>query len=222
MRMDFIKDITDFIFLEDEPQKADVIFVPGNRWPQPARRAAELYFLGAAPFIVVSGRYSKGDAGFLGPACEQERYDGSYRTEADFLTDVLLREGVPELAVKQECEAEYTLENAINIRHVLEMDGWQIGNRLCQPGISDMGKRLRRALICCQAFHARRCRMYFEYVFRDTAVEFLICPAVTQDISRDNWMDSKKGLDRVLGEMKRCGEQFSWMLTPEIIKDFHR
>lgn len=211
MGMDFIKDITEFIFLEDEPQAADVILVPGNRWAQPARRAAALYFQGAAPLIVVSGRYSKGDAGFLGPACDGERYAGPYETEADFLTDVLLKEGVPESAIIQEREAEFTLENALNIRRLLEMDGW--------PEASENGKRFSRALICCQAFHARRCRMYFEYAFRDTDAAFLICPAVTQNISRDNWTDSRKGLDLVLGELKRCGEQFSWMLTPEIIKD---
>ena len=69
-----------------------------------------------------------------------------------------------------------------------------------------------RAIICCQAFHARRCRMYFEYVFQDREIEFLMCPAVTQGISRDNWAESKKGLETVLGELRRCGEQFSWML----------
>ena len=28
--MKFIQDITDFIFVEDEPQKADIIFIPGG------------------------------------------------------------------------------------------------------------------------------------------------------------------------------------------------
>jgi len=54
--------------------------------------------------------------------------------------------------------------------------------------------------------------MYFEYVFQDREIEFLMCPAVTQSISRDNWAESKKGLETVLGELRRCGEQFSWML----------
>ena len=194
--MKFLRDITEFIFLEDLPEKADLIIVPGNTWPQPARRAAALYHEGMAPYIVVSGRYSKGQQTFAGAACEGDRYKGAYMTEADFLTDVLIREGVPETAVLQERKAEFTLENARYIRKLLE----------------EKKMTVKKALICCQAFHARRCRMYFEYVFQDREIEFLMCPAVTQGISRDNWAESKKGLETVLGELRRCGEQFSWML----------
>ena len=193
--MKFLRDITEFIFLEDLPEKADLIIVPGNTWPQPARRAAALYQEGMAPYIVVSGRYSKGQQTFAGAACEGDRYKGAYMTEADFLTDVLIREGVPETAVLQERKAEFTLENARYIRKLLE----------------EKKMTVKKALICCQAFHARRCRMYFEYVFQDTDVEFLMCPAVTQGISRCSWMESQKGLDTVLGELRRCGEQFAWM-----------
>ena len=194
--MKFLRDITEFIFLEDLLEKADLIIVPGNTWPQPARRAAALYHEGMAPYIVVSGRYSKGQQTFAGAACEGDRYKGAYMTEADFLTDVLIREGVPETAVLQERKAEFTLENARYIRKLLE----------------EKKMTVKKALICCQAFHARRCRMYFEYVFQDREIEFLMCPAVTQGISRDNWAESKKGLETVLGELRRCGEQFSWML----------
>ena len=193
--MKFLRDITEFIFLEDLPEKADLIIVPGNTWPHPARRAAALYHEGMAPYIVVSGRYSKGQQTFAGAACEGDRYKGAYMTEADFLTDVLIREGVPETAVLQERKAEFTLENARYIRRLLE----------------EKKMTVKKALICCQAFHARRCRMYFEYVFQDTDVEFLMCPAVTQGISRCSWMESQKGLDTVLGELRRCGEQFAWM-----------
>ncbi len=193
--MKFLRDITEFIFLEDLPEKADLIIVPGNTWPQPARRAAALYHEGMAPYIVVSGRYSKGQQTFAGAACEGDRYKGAYMTEADFLTDVLIREGVPETAVLQERKAEFTLENARYIRKLLE----------------EKKMTVKKALICCQAFHARRYRMYFEYVFQDTDVEFLMCPAVTQGISRCSWMESQKGLDTVLGELRRCGEQFAWM-----------
>ena len=193
--MKFLRDITEFIFLEDLPEKADLIIVPGNTWPQPARRAAALYHEGMAPYIVVSGRYSKGRQTFAGAACEGDRYKGAYMTEADFLTDVLIREGVPETAVLQERKAEFTIENARYIRRLLE----------------EKKMTVKKALICCQAFHARRCRMYFEYVFQDTDVEFLMCPAVTQGISRCSWMESQKGLDTVLGELRRCGEQFAWM-----------
>ena len=173
--MKFLRDITEFIFLEDLPKKADIIIVPGNTWPQPARRAAALYQAGMAPYIVVSGRYSKGRSAFEGPSCDRECYKGPYAAEADFLTDVLMQAGVPGEAILQEREATFTLENAEYIRKMLE----------------EKHLPIKRAIICCQAFHARRCRMYFEYVFQDREIEFLMCPAVTQSIRRDNWAESK-------------------------------
>ena len=43
MYEEFLKQIEDFMFIEDKPEKADVIFVPGNGYPQMAEKAAELY-----------------------------------------------------------------------------------------------------------------------------------------------------------------------------------
>ena len=194
--MKFLRDITEFIFLEDLPEKADIIIVPGNTWPQPAKRAAALYQAGMAPYVIVSGRYSKGQQAFAGASCDRECYAGPYDTEADFLTDVLVQAGVPKEVILQEQEATFTFENAEYIKKMLE----------------EKHLTVKKAIICCQAFHARRCRMYFEYVFQDTEIEFMMCPAVTQGVSRDNWMESQKGLDTVLGELRRCGEQFAWML----------
>lgn len=34
MYEEFLKQIEDFMFIEDKPEKADVIFVPGNGYPQ--------------------------------------------------------------------------------------------------------------------------------------------------------------------------------------------
>lgn len=45
MYEEFLKQIEDFMFIEDKPEKADVIFVPGNGYPQMAEKAAELYRL---------------------------------------------------------------------------------------------------------------------------------------------------------------------------------
>ena len=53
-----INEITDFIFLEDSLEKADIIFVPGGVWPEPMEMAANLYLEGYSPYILPSGRYS--------------------------------------------------------------------------------------------------------------------------------------------------------------------
>ena len=42
MYEEFLKQIEDFIFVEDLPEKADIIFVPGNGYPPMAEKAAEL------------------------------------------------------------------------------------------------------------------------------------------------------------------------------------
>ena len=54
----FYDAISDFIFVEDTPQKADVIFVPGGNYPDAAVHAAALYRQGFAPYILPSGKYS--------------------------------------------------------------------------------------------------------------------------------------------------------------------
>ena len=53
-----ITDITDFIFVEDEPQKVDAIFLPGGSHPEQPEYAAELYKQGLVPIFIVSGGVS--------------------------------------------------------------------------------------------------------------------------------------------------------------------
>lgn len=61
-------------------------------------------------------------------------------------------------------------------------------------------------MIVCKAFHARRCLMLYSLAFPDT--RFYVCPVVCIGITRDNWFQSEQGIDRVLGELARCGNQF--------------
>ena len=54
--LEWIDDITRFIFLCDEPAPADIIFVPGNGHAEPSELAAKLYREGYAPRVLPSGR----------------------------------------------------------------------------------------------------------------------------------------------------------------------
>ena len=56
--MKIINDITDFIFVENEPQKVDIIFIPGGSYAEIAERASELWIKGYSRVILPSGRYS--------------------------------------------------------------------------------------------------------------------------------------------------------------------
>ncbi|MFQ9807102.1 MAG: hypothetical protein ACLR07_12170 [Christensenellales bacterium] len=50
--LEWIDDITRFIFLSDKPQKADILFIPGNGHAEPSEYAAELYHQGYAPLFL--------------------------------------------------------------------------------------------------------------------------------------------------------------------------
>ena len=186
----YIREITDFIFLEDAPQKADILFVPGNGHAAPSELAARLYREGFAPRVLPSGRYAIGLSGFQGQISGSRRYEGAFDTEWAFMRHILMKNGVPESAVLREDEATYTYQNAINTRKLLD----------------ERKIEVKRAILCCQAYHARRSKLYYQILFPDT--EILVCPTVTKGITRDNWFKSRETADIVLGEIERCGSQF--------------
>ncbi|MDO4454673.1 MAG: YdcF family protein [Eubacteriales bacterium] len=182
--------ISEFIFAEHTLKKADAILIPGSNEGMLAVHAAELYKNGYAPIVIPSGKYSILKGKFLYPAQEGLAPEQTYETESDYLSAVLISHGVPREAVWQEREATYTYENAILTRKLL--DG--------------RGINLKKAIICCQAYHARRCLMYYRLLFPDT--ELLVHPVVTKGICKENWFLEEEKIDAVLGEMERCGSQF--------------
>ena len=177
----FLEELTNFIFLEDEPQKADVIFVPGSEEGALAKTAARLYLEGYAPIIVPSGKYAK----WTGHSIV-----GEFETESDYFAHLMMEEGVPESVIIREREATYTYQNAINTKKLLD----------------ERGIEVKRALLCCQAYHARRSKLYYQVLFPDT--EILVCPTVTKGITKENWFKTREAADIVLGEIERCGSQF--------------
>jgi uncharacterized SAM-binding protein YcdF (DUF218 family) len=177
----FLEEMTNFIFLEDAPQKADVIFLPGSEEGALAKTAARLYLEGYAPLIVPSGKYAK----WTGHSKVEQ-----FETESDHFAHLLMEEGVPAEAIIKEREATYTYQNAINTKKLLD----------------DRGIEVKRALLCCQAYHARRSKLYYQILFPDT--EILVVPTITKGITRDNWFKCREKSDIVLGEIERCGSQF--------------
>lgn len=192
----FLDQISDFIFVEDEPEKADILFVPGNGFPQMSIEAARLWKEGMAPWILPSGKYSIGKGAFAGVQAMQENYPGPYQTEWEFMRDVLRKEGVPEEVILREDAATFTYQNAINSRKVTDA----------------AGIRVKKAIICCKAQHARRCKLYYQYLYPQTT--FLICPSDV-GINRENWFDTQKGRKEVLGEVEKCGEQLQRIFCRE-------
>lgn len=194
--MKYIDDITNFIFLEDKPEKSDIIFVPGNGFPASAERAAMLWKEGFAPLVLPSGKHSITDPDFKGPADTRGRYTMHYETEWEFLHDVLIQNGVNAQSILKENQATFTYENAIFSRRSTDAAGITV----------------KTAIVCCQPYHARRCFMYYETCFPET--KLLLCPAepTCVNITRNNWFQTDPGIDMVLGELNRCGTQFGYML----------
>jgi len=187
--MRFINDITDFIFLEDEPRPADIIFIPGGPCPEIAERAADIWKRGFAPYILPSGKYSLKWGHFRGLP-NAGVYNKDYHTEWEFLKDVLISNGVEEAAILREDQSTNTYENAV-----------------CSRQITDHLKLdIRNAILCCQAFHARRCSMYYQAIYPQT--EFILCPSNTQGIDKQNWSHFDFGIEKVMGELTKCGSQF--------------
>ena len=186
--------LTEFIFVKDTPQKVDVIFIPGSRYGELAVYAAELYNDGFAKWVVPSGRYSILGERFEGPLTPEEYIGREYDTESDFFAGVLMDHGVSDDVILREREAVFTYENAIYSRKLLETKG------IYQEGMPF------KAIIVCQAFHARRSLLYYQHVFPDA--DLLVCPVETKGINSQNWYLNPDKIDVVLGEVQRCGSQF--------------
>lgn len=185
-----IADITNFIFLSDEPEKADAIFLPGGSHPEQPEYAAKLYHMGFAKWLVPSGGISVKRDKWPGVRSKSDIYSGDYYSDCEFFTDVLLKNGVPSSAIIGENRSGHTRDNAF----------------LSRKAVDEKGVEIKTALIVCKAFHARRCLMLYQMAFPDVTIK--VCPVPCYNITKDNWYKSESGIDRVLGELYRCGNQF--------------
>lgn len=97
---------------------------------------------------------------------------------------------MPRRAILREDRATYTYENAIYSRAALDAAGITV----------------KKAILCCQAFHARRALMYYQEQFPETEI-LGVSHRDTGDF-RTTWWKTKAGIDIVLGEVERCRGQF--------------
>ncbi len=188
MKHDLIKDTTEYIFLRDEPQRSDVIFIPGSMCYLLPERAAELYSRGYAKYVIPSGKYSV-VTNTLSKQNPTVKYHGDWATEAEFFKHVLVENGVPEDAVIAECESTFTYQNAINTKKITDR----------------MGIDVKRAILCCKAYHARRAYTYYKRAFKDS--EIYVCPVESGGVSAENWYTTEDGIKKVTGELRRISEQ---------------
>jgi uncharacterized SAM-binding protein YcdF (DUF218 family) len=121
-----IREISEYLFCQDELTPADLILVFGGKRLERAERAAELYKEGLAPRIFITG----GDKRGIG-VCESERLKGH-----------CVELGVPAEAITIECESVNSLENVrMSVALIEEQIGW---------------KNLQNVIIISAPYHLRR------------------------------------------------------------------
>ena len=194
----YINDISNFIFIKDKLKKADIIFIPGGTYPEVAEEAARLWNKGYSNLILPSGAFSINIGTFTEPSSKKEIYNCNYKTEYEFLRDVLIKNGGNEKNILKEDKATCTDENAIFSKQLTD----------------SLDINIKKAIICCKSYHARRCLMYYETLYKNT--EFIIHPIDIDNIKKDNWYKSKDGISLVLGELERYGLQFKDILNDMI------
>lgn len=185
-----ISDISNYIFVSDMPEKVDAIFIPGGSHPELPEYAAELYRQGYAKWLIPSGGVSVKRDKWPGVRSKADIYDGNYKSDCEFFTDALIKNGVPIDVIVGEDKSGHTRDNAFLSRKIVDERNIQI----------------KTAIIVCKAFHARRCLMLYQMAFPD--VEIRVCPIHCFNITKENWYKTEQGIDRVLGELTRCGNQF--------------
>lgn len=190
MNSRIITDISNYIFVSDNPEIVDAIFLPGGSNPEQPEYAAELYRKGYAKWLITSGGVSVKLNKWPGVRSKGDIYNGDYQTDCEFFTDVLIKNGVPADAIVGENQSGHTRDNAYLSRKVVD----------------DCGLQIKSAIIVCKAFHARRCLMLYQMAF--PYVEIKVCPVHCYNITKENWFRTEQGIDRVLGELARCGSQF--------------
>jgi uncharacterized SAM-binding protein YcdF (DUF218 family) len=182
----YLRAVTELVFVSDEPAPADAIFLPGcSRHIGHILRAARLYRDGFAPLIVPSGRFGVGQERFRLPGWD---------TECDWMMSVLACLGVPDSAILPEREASFTWDNARRSRGVCDR----------------AGLRIREGILCCRPFHARRALLYYQTAFPET--KWRVCPSREADVNAEDWHMTAAGRKRILGEIRRLGDQIGEQL----------
>ena len=153
-------------------------------------KAAELFCAGFAKYVIPTGAYSGKRGKFAAEKIDNSRYAGEYATDFEYCRYILKENGVPESAILREDRSTNTGENAEFTAILLRK----------------VGLPVRKAILCCQSFHARRAFMSYAKFFPDT--EIFVVPTDTQGIRKEDWFRQEKSYRRVMSEVQKCGEYF--------------
>ena len=167
------KEISEYLFLEDQNQSGDIAIVFGiEYWNNPLEKAVELYKKGLVKKILFTGGVNR----LSGKEEGVSMYQGA------------LEKGIPEEDLFMEDKAANTLENVIFSRKLLEE--------------KDILKDIQVVCAVMVNAHARRVLMTFKKNFPSEII-IKACPYVyaPYDWAKDNWVNNPKARELVESEM---------------------
>jgi uncharacterized SAM-binding protein YcdF (DUF218 family) len=167
------REVTELLFLRDEPRPANLALVFGHHEPEwaarRARHAAGLYHAGLVPRLLLSG----GEPEVGG------------RSEAEVMADAARAAGVPESALLLESASQATWQNVSLSVELLREQGLLEG--------------LSRVLLVSCPWHMRRVSWIARRGF-PPSVELLCCPHA-EDCTAEAWPESRDCRERVEREL---------------------
>ena len=170
--------ISEFIFVESDIKKSDVILIPGSSQASLMERAAEFYNRGFAKYVLPSGGIN---SKLL-----------NNKSEWDYLKTVGINLGIPENSILKEDKAQNTFENA--------KFSWTVLQSLDIP--------IENVILVCKAYHARRALLTYKSVFPSNIHFYISPIVDRRGISKDNWFLNEDSIRIVMNEVVKIGSYF--------------
>ena len=170
--------ITDFIFMEDRIEPADVILIPGCSQKQLIEHAVKLYQEGISPYILPSGGYNSKLT--------------NYNSEWEFLYENAKKLGIPNSSILKEDKASNTFENAKFSLDILRKKDIKV----------------RKAILVCKSYHARRAFLTYATIFPSDVSILVSPVIDGRNIRKDNWFMDNDKIHIVMSEVVKIGEYF--------------
>ncbi len=166
----------DAVFVDPDPQPADLLFVFGHSLEVIWDNVADLYHQKFAPLILVSGRHPLD-------------WPADAPIEAHVIRDVLLQNNVPADCILVEDQSTNTWENVVNSKKLL-----------AQKGI-----RPASILFVTKSYHSGRCRKLLQKHFPGVTLHCAHIPTLHKGIpvTKENWREQKVTRELVAGEYAR-------------------
>ncbi|QTA37915.1 YdcF family protein [Thermosipho ferrireducens] len=179
--------ITDFIFMEDELEEADIILIPGGSHRELMEHAVKLYHEGLAKYILPSGGYNSKIP--------------EYNSEWEFLHNIAIDLGIPNEIILKEDKATNTFENAKFSYEIIEK------HRIT----------VNKAILVCKTFHARRAYLTYKVFFPYFVKFIVSPVVDERDIRKDNWFLDMYKVKIVMNELVKIGKYFESYIIDEIV-----